>query len=82
MFSYDVFRCQCGYARSKEVMVIYGDDKVPWDMDPKRKIVWHNARCRCPRCGKSMKETDDLPRRIRCTCGKWTELPEIECLFD
>ena len=63
-------------------MVIYGDDKAPWSMDPERKIVWHNARCRCPRCGRNMKIMNDLPGRIRCTCGKWTEPYMPECLFD
>ena len=54
MFSYDVFKCLCGYARSKEVMVIFDDDQAPWSMDPERKVVWHNARCMCPRCGSNM----------------------------
>ena len=82
MFSHDVFRCSCGYARSKQVMVIFGDDRVPWDMGSERNVVWHNARCRCPRCGRRMKAMDDLPRRIRCTCGKWTDPFEVICLFD
>ncbi len=82
MFSHDVFRCSCGYARSKQVMVIFGDDRAPWDMGHERNVVWHNARCRCPRCGRRMKAMDDLPRRIRCTCGKWTDPSEIICLFD
>ena len=82
MFSYDVFRCTCGYARSKEVMVIYGDDQAPWSMDPERKIVWHNARCRCPRCGRSMHVVEEPPRKIRCTCGSWTEDYDVYCLFD
>ena len=82
MFSHDVFRCSCGYARSKQVMVIFGDDRAPWDMGPERNVVWHNARCRCPRCGRRMKIMNDLPRRIRCTCGKWTDPFEVICLFD
>ncbi len=82
MFSHDVFRCSCGYARSKEVMVIFDDDQAPWSMDPERKVVWHNARCKCPRCGRSMMHADDLPRRIRCNCGAWTDYHETVCMFD
>ena len=82
MFTYEVFRCNCGYGRSKMVMVIYGDDKAPWDKWSERNIVWHNAKCRCPRCGRKMRVMDDLPRRIRCTCGKWTEGIEMDCMFD
>lgn len=82
MFSYEVFRCNCGYARSKQVMAIYGDDRAPWDMAPDRKLIWHNARCRCPRCGRSMGHMGDLPSRIRCTCGAWTSGPMCYCMFD
>ena len=82
MFTYEVFRCSCGYARSKHVMAIYDDDQVPWSMEPDRKIVWHNARCRCSRCGKRMKLARDLPARIRCTCGAWTEPYVGYCMFD
>ena len=65
MFTYEIFRCSCGYARSKHVMAIYDDNQAPWSMDPERKLVWHNARCRCPRCGKRMKLIREPPRRIR-----------------
>ena len=82
MFTHEVFRCNCGYARSKLVMVIFGDDKVPWDMSPHRDVVWHNARCRCPRCGRSMHVVEEPPRKIRCTCGSWTEDYDVHCLFD
>ena len=81
-FEHVVFRCDCGYARSKNVMTIFGDERAPWDMGPDRDIVWHNARCRCPRCGRRMHPARDLPRRIRCTCGAWTEGYRCECMFD
>ena len=81
-FEYRVFRCRCGYARSKQVMTIFDDDRAPWDMWSERKVVWNNARCRCPRCGRSMKMMRDLPARIRCNCGAWTQDAERFCLFD
>ncbi len=82
LFSHQVFRCGCGYARSKEVMVIFADDQAPWSMYPGRGIVWHNVRCRCARCGKSMSPVSEPPRSIRCTCGKWTEPMDLDTLFD
>ncbi len=82
MFSYDVFRCTCGYARSKRVMRIFADDQAPWSQDPGRGIVWDNARCRCARCGKDMHIVDEPPRRIRCTCGKWTGERVCSLMFD
>ena len=82
MFTYELFRCSCGYARSKHVMVIFDDDQAPWSMDPERRPVWHNARCRCPRCGRKMRITDEPPMRIRCTCGSWTLPYDVDCLFD
>ncbi len=82
LFSYEVFRCTCGYARSKLVMMIFNDDQAAWSQDPKRGIVWDNAKCRCARCGKSMQVVREPPRRIRCTCGKWTGERQHSLLFD
>lgn len=81
-FEHVVFRCNCGYARSKRVMTIFGDDKAPWDRWSERNVVWDNAKCRCPRCGRSMRIVGDYPSRIRCTCGAWTEGYQCWCLFD
>lgn len=82
MFTYEVFRCNCGYARSKLVMVIFDDDQAPWSMDPERRPVWHNAKCTCARCGRKMRVMDEPPRRIRCTCGSWTAEGRGTVLFD
>ncbi len=73
MFTYEVFVCSCGYTRSKLVMIIFDDDQTPWSIDPNRKIVWHNARCRCPLCGKNMRISDGAPYTFRCRCGEWIE---------
>ena len=81
MFTYEVFRCNCGYARSKLVMAIYKGEGAPWAMGHEN-LVWHNARCRCPVCGRNMGIMRDLPRRIRCECGSWTDLCYCECMFD
>ena len=82
MFWYGVFGCRCGYVRSKRLMAIYDDDQVPWSMDPDRKVVWHNARCRCPKCGRSMRERAEPPTRLRCTCGAWTGGADLSLMFD
>lgn len=82
MFEYLIFRCSCGHARSKEVMTVFDDDRAPWDRDTRRKPVWDNARCSCPRCGKRMHITYNEPRSIICTCGARTEQAYCHCLFD
>ncbi len=82
MFSHDVFLCTCGYARSKLVMRIFNDDQAPWSQSPNRGLVWDNAECRCARCGKSMHLVEEPPRRIRCTCGRWTGERYCTLMFD
>ena len=71
-FSEDIFRCKCGYVRSKEVMKIYKEEH-PSSSGPGEKEVWNNAKCRCSRCKRSMRITEDFPKRMRCKCGSWTE---------
>ena len=82
MFTYEVFYCRCGHARSKMVMRIFRDDIMSWSFDPDEGVIWHNARCRCPKCGRPMRLIEDLPSRIRCTCGSWTQYRNEVCLFD
>lgn len=79
MFSYEIFRCRCGYVRSKEVMRIFEAKQWP---SPTVKAVWNNARCRCPRCRRNMHLTEDLPKKMRCDCGSWTEEYRVACMFD
>ena len=72
MFEYLIFRCSCGHARSKEVMTVFDDDRAPWDRDTRRKPVWDNARCSCPRRSASvcsietMDSTAETGIRIGC----------------
>ncbi len=79
-FRYDIYRCRCGVVRSKRIMEVYREGVVPWF--PSEPPLWSNQGCRCPRCNRRMKETYNMPKRIRCSkCGSWMDVCDM-IMFD
>lgn len=62
-FQADIFRCQCGYTKSYDSLLIHDNDVL----EPE---IFFSTSHRCPRCRKNMERLDHFPRTISChKCG-------------
>jgi len=67
-FQVDIFRCQCGYTRSYDSLVIH-------DKDVLEPEIFYMTAHRCPRCRKGMERLTYFPRGIPCTkCGERADI--------